>query len=158
MGGIPSSWQTVTIHFGLGVAFAIPHDWNSGFSGGIAQSTAPASGAFFRVLGSKTSTSLAQIGKGFAASELRSLRKQDPKAAVSVSSARLSVGPAAKVTMRYRGTWVNRRTEITRVIYFVKNGNHAYELDFGAPSATANQTLFSTIANTFRFLGVPGAA
>jgi len=154
-----ASPQTITLRRdGFDVRLQVPAGWKARMNGSLVEVDAPGSVAFLRVQVAKTPMSISQIAKGFAADELRKLRKQDPKAFVSRRSVKVGGNPAELVEERYRGTWVDEKTEIVRVIYFMKSKGTAYEFDCGTTAAS-----FKTMASTFatsissvHFLGLGG--
>jgi hypothetical protein len=154
----PALPTAITIRRGFGIHLALPAGWRSGYVGTKVECLAPGNAAYLRIQDAKTTWTLPAIAKSFADGELKDLKKKDPHATVTVTNERVDVGLAAKVTMRYRGLWVGRLVEITRDVYFLKHGNHAYEFDFGAPHSTAtDKALFSAVINSVRFLGSTGA-
>ena len=147
------SWQTITVKT-LAVSFQLPTSWSQVTLKPEFQTNPPDHSAFLRILDQQTSMSIDAIGKSFAQAELSDLRKGDPKASVVVGNVALKGGPAVKVTMRYRGNWVGRKTQITRLIYFMKKGSRAYDFDFGAAEAYAKErAVFGRIINSVRLKG-----
>lgn len=146
-------YQTITDKQ-LKVKFQVPDTWVAGRTGSALEIHAPGNVAFLRVQEATTTATLASIAKGFAADELRTLRKTDAKATVTTRTARVTAGPAALVTMRYHGVWVGIGTDILRTIYFLKNGTRAYEFDFGTPNALAAKEAasFATAISSVRLL------
>jgi hypothetical protein len=152
--------QRVTVRkWGFSVSFELPVGWKFGSSKALLEGRAPGNAAYLRVQNATTAMSLAAVAHGFAASELKTLRKLDPRASIATKNVRIGAGSAVRVTMRYRGIWVNREREITQVVYFLKHGKRAYEFDFGAADATSkDEALFAALANSVRLLGAGPSA
>ena len=149
------TWQTIQLA-SPHVTFQIPKSWSDVVRKPELETFPKDKSVFLRILTEKTGISVDAIGKGFAASELTDLRKSDPKATVTTAHVTLPVGPASRVTMRYRGQFVNHVASITRVIYFFKKGSLAYDFDFGAAEAySKNRAVFDRVIKSVR---VPSAA
>jgi len=149
------SLRTITVRrLGFALQFGIPAGWTPHFAGSVLEVDAPGGIASLRVQQGKTPMTLAAIAAGFVTSEFATLRKQDPRASVVATQARVGAGTAIKVTMRYRGEWVGGKREITHVVYFLKHGSRAYQFDYGTASATASVLAsFAASIDSVRFLG-----
>ena len=124
--------QTITVRrAGIDLGFQVPSQWKVGMKGSLVEADAPGGLAFLR---SQAAT------------------------AVTTKSLKVGVFPAVLVEMRYRGTWIDEKTGIVGVIYFVKVKGKAYDFDFGtkAASLAAMASTFASSIASAKFLGLGG--